>query len=592
MRVTTSGSTSVRRRWRRPIVTAAVAVALATTALVPVANASPLATSTEAANPMLAYTVQATAGDAGELGSRLADAGFDVVGRDGDTLTVLGDASLRSSLGAQPGLTVLDASLVSVPTATGDGADASQDSILPRKLDGNHYETYDGGYRTVDGYDAFEGDLAAAYPKLVKLIPYGESWSGQPLNVLCVTADADKGCQLTPDAAKPRFLVVGQTHARELTTSELMWRYLTYLVDGYKHDAQVTGVLQGTEVWIAPQVNPDGVQTVEQGIIHDGFGSDSRAWQRKNINDEQAPAGGCPPPWANSQAGIDINRNFDVDWGHTGTSKSPCSSIYGGPSAASEPETIAQQDLFAQLYRDRRGDGMQAPAPDNTTGSMLTLHSYADEVLLPWGFTTQHAPNDTGLRSFGFRMSYFNGFAAGQAGEILYNSSGATEDWLYDQLGVPGFTWEVGPNGGGCGGFFPDYVCQDDFFANNVKGLMYTAAAAQQPYTQTLGPTTLTAKAKGGKAGAKKVSVKATIDDDAYGAAGVGRPTAQNVTAARIYVGKAPWAGGTPIAMKIKGAGTSVKASAKVSGTGLAYVQGKDADGHWGPIQSVWLSKH
>ena len=75
---------------------------------------------------------------------------------------------------------------------------------------------------------------------------------------------------------------------------------------------------------------------------------------------------------------------------------------------------------------------------------------------------------------------------------------------------------------------------------------------------------------------------------------GVDRPDVQNVTAARIYVGKAPWDGGTAQAMTIKGSGSEVTASIKVSPGSkkkLAYVQAKDADGNWGPIQGVWIPK-
>ena len=263
--------------------------------------------------------------------------------------------------------------------------------------------------------------------------------------------------------------------------------------------------------------------------------------------------------YASSQEGIDINRNFDIDWGRTGTSRDPCNLTYGGPEADSEPETTAQEALMRDLYRDRRDPGMEDPAPRGTTGSMLTLHSYSDLVLLPWGFTTEHAPNEEGLRSFGFRMSHFNGYETGQSGEILYNSSGATEDWLYAELGVPGFTWEIGS--GSCGGFFPPYSCQDGFWDTNRDALMYTAEAARQPYALTLGPTTTQAKAKpkGGK-----LVVSAITDDDAYGTSGVDRPDAQRITAARIYVGKAPWEGGTPKPMRVKGTGTSAKIKTKV----------------------------
>jgi hypothetical protein len=547
---------------------------------------------------MLAYTAHALDGDGGALGARLADAGFDVVGRAGPDVTVLGDAALRASLAAQPGLTLLNAAVVPVPSdeaVADDGFDASQDPILPRRLDGKKYPTFYGGYRTVSGYEQFTSDLAELYPELVQKVDFGESWTGDhPLRALCVTAKAHQGCKLKPDVDKPRFLVVAQTHARELTTSELTWRFLTYLVDGFNRDAQVTAVLDSTEIWVVPQVNPDGIELVQDGIKHDGFGSDSSAWQRKNVSDENSPAGGCPPPWSNSSDGIDINRNFDVDWGRTGTSKDPCSQIYGGPKAVSEPETLAQQEFFAKLYRDRRQEGTDKPAPDDTTGGMLTLHSYANQVLLPWGFTTEHAPNEVGLRSFGFRMSYFNGFAAGQAGEILYNSSGATEDWLYDQLGVAGFTWEIGPDGGSCAGFFPDYSCQDMFFDQNIEGLMYAATASRQPYTETLGPTTLSAKARDGAG--QKVKIIATASDDAYGTSGVGRPDAQPVRAGRIYAHGAPWDGGKARATKVIGGGDDeARLKAKVRADDqrrhLVYLQAKDADGNWGPLRAVWVPR-
>ena len=91
--------------------------------------------------------------------------------------------------------------------------------------------------------------------------------------------------------------------------------------------------------------------------------------------------------------------------------------------------------------------------------------------------------------------------------------------------------------------------------ANNLPGLFYDAAAARTPYKLSLGPTVLTAKAQ---ASAGSVKVTATADDNAYGTSGVGRPAAQKVTAGRIFVGKAPWAGGTSKAMTVQGSGTSV----------------------------------
>ena len=120
---------------------------------------------------------------------------------------------------------------------------------------------------------------------------------------------------------------------------------------------------------------------------------------------------------------------------------------------------------------------------------------------------------------------------------------------------------------------------------------MYGAEGARQPYALTFGPTTSEAKAKLKRG---KVSVSALTDDDAYGTHGVDRPDVQVITAGRLYVGKPPWAGGTPVPMTVKGDGPTVTLKAKVTAPAkrkLAYVQGRDASGEWGPAAPVWLPK-
>ena len=43
-------------------------------------------------------------------------------------------------------------------------------------------------------------------------------------------------CALTPDTDKPRFVLMAAIHARELTTSELAWRWMDELVNDYDVD--------------------------------------------------------------------------------------------------------------------------------------------------------------------------------------------------------------------------------------------------------------------------------------------------------------------------------------------------------------------
>ena len=86
--------------------------------------------------------------------------------------------------------------------------------------------------------------------------------------------------------------------------------------------------------------------------------------------------------------------------------------------------------------------------------------------------------------------------------------------------------------------------------------------------------------------------ITATADDDAYGLAGVGRPASQNVTAGRVFVGTAPWDGGTAKAMNVIGSGKEVDLKVTLkrpANDKLVWIQARDAAGNWGPTRSVWL---
>lgn len=573
------------RSRRLGLAAAALAVpALVLTGIGPSATAGPVEAGS-ATEAMVQYQVRPAAGTtATELTERLIADGYDIYGGTGGVLFVHAPASAADALGSRSDLTV-----VAQNTIVGDldqVAPASQDAILPARLDGGGYETYYGGYRTVDAFVKFTNDLENAYPELVQVVKYGDSWTGDnALRAVCVTADAQDGCQLTPDVDKARFLLVAQIHARELSTGEIAWRMLTHLTDGYGANAGVTQLLDDTEFWIVPKVNPDGVELHEVGITEDGTGSFSDAWQRKNVNDDLGECTGG----GSSQYGVDLNRNFDSNWGGAGTSPIPCNLTYKGESAASEPETNLLQDLAKDLFEDQRGGGADDPAPPSTRGALITLHSYSNLVLFPYG-DSRHTPNDAGLRSMGFRMSDYNGYETGEPDEILYQVSGSTDDYTYEKLGIASFTFEVGPGSGTCAGFFPAFSCQDTFWDLNRDPILYAAAATQQPYKMSLGPTTSGAKAK--NKGANKAVVRASADDDAYGNFGVGRPPSQNVTAGRIFLDAAPWDGGTPKAMDLVGSGKQVDLKVTVNRSAqkrYAYVQAKDAQGNWGPVDVVWI---
>ncbi|HWO58969.1 MAG TPA: M14 family zinc carboxypeptidase, partial [Umezawaea sp.] len=243
-----------------------------------------------------------------------------------------------------------------------------------------------------------------------------------------------------------------------------------------------------TEFWVVPIANPDGVEKVQQG-------GDSPISHRKNGNDTDLQGTTCGTLSYNHH-GVDLNRNTSSNWGLQSASERQCDQDYRGPAADSEPETRALQALWRSLYRDRRATDPAQAAPTDTTGVVLSLHSYGNYSLFPWsgGATTRRVGNDAALRDLAQDFAELAGpeWKYGQAGQVLYSASGTTDDWVYDELGVASFVWEMGsaPEET-CGGFFPAYSCQSGFFwPKALPMLMHAARHTAAPYAPVPEPTT------------------------------------------------------------------------------------------------------
>jgi hypothetical protein len=304
---------------------------------------------------------------------------------------------------------------------------------------------------------------------LTQVLDIGDSWrktrgsGGHDIRAICITKKQAGDCALSPNSAKPRLVIMAQIHARELSTGELAWRWIDLVTKGYGTDAEVTSIVDSTELWVVPIVNTDGVDIVASG-------GNQPLLQRKNANNTGAT---CSAP----NAGVDLNRNSTFKWGAAGTTK--CSETYQGTGAGSEPETKAMEAFFKALFPDQRGPGDTDPALVTTKGVMLTLHSYGNLIMPPWGWTWNASPNAAGLKALGDKMAAFNGYTVVAEGD----TTGTTDDFTYGNLGIASYTIEVGTSSGSCGGFFPQYSCVDSLFWPKNKGAFLTAAkAAKAPY--------------------------------------------------------------------------------------------------------------
>ncbi|TWD83635.1 zinc carboxypeptidase [Kribbella amoyensis] len=333
--------------------------------------------------------------------------------------------------------------------------------------------TYYGGYHTAVGHEQHNAEVAAAHPELVRLYDIGDSWKkakgqgGHDIQALCISKLVAGGCALDSTGKKPKFVLHAQIHARELVTGELAYRWIDLLTSSYGKDPELTALLDTRELWVVPMANPDGVDVVAS--------SPSRpVMQRKNVNDT---AGACPA----STAGVDLNRNSGFQW--DADQGGPCDETYPGARAESEPETLAIQGLLDKIFRDTKGD-VSSPALPGTTGVFLTLHSFGNDILAPYGYTNTPAPDQAKLVALGKKMGDFTEYPVSTGdGGVGYFAPGATDDWLYGTRGVPSYTFEVGPDSGSCAGFFPAYACLDStFWPKNKDAFVYAAQAAAAPY--------------------------------------------------------------------------------------------------------------
>ncbi|GAA1293256.1 M14 family zinc carboxypeptidase [Saccharothrix xinjiangensis] len=402
--------------------------------------------------------------------------GFDVMEhREGDSLFVLGDSTTGAALERA-------------------GFDAAVDQVLPEPPERFEAtaDTFHGGYRTAGAHQRHLDQVARDHPDLATVVDYGDSWlktqgrGGHDLRAICITRKRPGDCALSPDAPKPRFFVMGQLHARELTTGEIAWRWIDHLTAGA--DPEVAALLDTTEFWVVPIANPDGVDDVQRG-------GDSPVPHRKNGNDTDHQGTTCGTA-SHSHHGVDLNRNTGSNWGLQNASERQCDQTFRGTGPESEPETRALEALWRSLYRDRRAADPAQPAPTDTTGLVLSLHSYGNYVLFPWsgGAVDRRTGNDAALRDLAQELADMAGpgWQYGQSGQVLYAASGTTDDWVYDDLGVASFVWELGsPPEQACGGFFPAHSCQDGFFwPKALPMLLHSARHAANPYAPVPEPPT------------------------------------------------------------------------------------------------------
>lgn len=306
----------------------------------------------------------------------------------------------------------------------------------PRPVTGAQVSTLPSGrttYRVWEDYETEMRMLARRYPSLVRLRSMGRTLLGQPMLGLEIARN------VWASDGRPAFVQYGLHHAREWPSGEWGIEYAIELLQK-RGQPRYASLLAKTRQFVFPVVNVDGFQASRgAGPSPVGapdapnflLGPGSNEYRRKNCRPFPGEAQ-RPCSELDTEAGVDLNRNYGYFFGATGTETTASSELYRGPAGFSEPESENVR-LFTRRLQPT---------------VVLTHHTYSEEgqwlrqpsldpAILPGDIT----PDEAEFTALGDSMATVTGWASLPAFQ-LYPTAGATDDWNYHAQGAIAFTSE------------------------------------------------------------------------------------------------------------------------------------------------------
>lgn len=276
------------------------------------------------------------------------------------------------------------------PTGPGGGA---FDPQVPDHFYMN--SSYAGFYTYQQMLDALDS-MAMLYPNLITVktqISSFSTYEGRPLYYVKISDNPS-----TDETSEPNVLYTAVHHAREpLSMSQTLF-YMWYLLENYATSEEVQFLVDNTQLFFVPCLNPDGY------VHNETTNPNGGGMHRKN----KAPVGTTNP-------GVDLNRNYSYGWNTTGVSSNTNNDTYPGTSAFSEYETQAMKWMV------------------ETFGfvSAFNAHTYGNTLLHPIGTTTaEFADHHAYFQDLTQHMVTYNGYFP-QKSSGLYPASGDSDDYEY-----------------------------------------------------------------------------------------------------------------------------------------------------------------
>ncbi len=142
-----------------------------------------------------------------------------------------------------------------------------------RGIEKDHYIHYDELSELLSSFEK-------AYPGIAKLHSIGKSVEGRDLWAFQIS---DNVADI--EAGEPMFKYIGNVHGNEGLGRQMLIYFIEYLLTKYESDKTVSAIVDSTNIYIMPSMNPDGFEHATEGDCTSIQG-------RSNAND------------------VDLNRNF------------------------------------------------------------------------------------------------------------------------------------------------------------------------------------------------------------------------------------------------------------------------------------------
>ncbi|XP_017787824.1 PREDICTED: zinc carboxypeptidase-like [Habropoda laboriosa] len=244
-------------------------------------------------------------------------------------------------------------------------------------------------YHKLEEIYSFFDSLAQDYPGKVQVIEGGKTYEGRKI----------KGVKISFGENKPGIFLEGGIHPREWVATASILYMANELLNS--KDANVRQLAESHNWYIFPVFNPDGY-----AYTH----STNRMWRKTR------------KPYGPLCYGTDANRNWGYKWMPSGPDSGPCTDTYAGSSAFSDVETKSMSEYISSI--------------SNKFYAYIAIHSYAQLLMFPYGYTKQHLENfdsslDIGKKTVqAIATRYGTIYQTGTVAELHHVAAGSTVDWV------------------------------------------------------------------------------------------------------------------------------------------------------------------